>query len=348
MKKLLLATCLSLTLMGGALAQQSGEPGGASEAPKGPPDTIVPLPDLNKLNEFEPYLHIAPVKDKSTGMVTIFVWGEIKDGDASRFSNAMQMIPKPWNEVVILGSPGGSLPDGLEIGRIIHANHLATHLLANHNFRDPFGQCVSACNFVFLGGVIRRIDLGGKFTVHLFHRDLGPLAILDDMEKSNPSDSPRVAQDPKAPASSTARPTTNKQTFLTPLTSDDPPKVTEPGNLKSLGCDDINRIYTPEYDKDTQRTEISYEGGLKQAVDDIDLGKEHIKDKEQFNQLRALTIDYLCVEQNVARDAAEIAQFLIEMRMSIRFLEAFSNIANATPTPLSRDQLREYNIINVY
>jgi hypothetical protein len=34
------------------------------------------------------------------------------------------------------------------------------------------------------------------------------------------------------------------------------------------------------------------------------------------------------------------------MRLSMHFLGVFANIGNALPVPMTRDQLREYNITN--
>jgi len=60
-----------------------------------------------------------------------------------------------------LRSPGGDARIGNQAGRIIRDNNFIT--------RIPAGwACFSACNFLFMGGVIRFVDRGGLFVVHMF------------------------------------------------------------------------------------------------------------------------------------------------------------------------------------
>ena len=60
-----------------------------------------------------------------------------------------------------LQSPGGNARVGNQAGRIIRDAGYAT--------RIPAGwACFSACNFLFMGGLVRRIDPGGLFIVHMF------------------------------------------------------------------------------------------------------------------------------------------------------------------------------------
>lgn len=67
----------------------------------------------------------------------------------------------PLLEEIWMRSPGGNARAGNEAGRIIRSSGLTT--------RIPSGwTCFSACNFMFMGGVIRTIDTGGVFMVHMF------------------------------------------------------------------------------------------------------------------------------------------------------------------------------------
>lgn len=60
-----------------------------------------------------------------------------------------------------LRSPGGEARIGNQAGRLIRENNMTT--------RIPAGwACFSACNFLFMGGVIRYVDPGGLFVVHMF------------------------------------------------------------------------------------------------------------------------------------------------------------------------------------
>jgi hypothetical protein len=58
-------------------------------------------------------------------------------------------------------SPGGNARIGNQAGRIIREAGYAT--------RIPSGwACFSACNFMFMGGLVRTVDPGGLFIVHMF------------------------------------------------------------------------------------------------------------------------------------------------------------------------------------
>jgi hypothetical protein len=58
-------------------------------------------------------------------------------------------------------SPGGDARAGNQAGRLIRDKNMTT--------RIPAGwACFSACNFLFMGGVVRYVDPGGLFIVHMF------------------------------------------------------------------------------------------------------------------------------------------------------------------------------------
>jgi hypothetical protein len=60
-----------------------------------------------------------------------------------------------------LRSSGGNAAVGNQAGRLIREKNMTT--------RIPAGwACFSACNFLFMGGVVRYIDPGGLFIVHMF------------------------------------------------------------------------------------------------------------------------------------------------------------------------------------
>jgi hypothetical protein len=300
----------------------------AQDAPK-------PLPlfvegENVKIDPNAPHIHFfkMPLANNQTQLV---IWGGVDAGDAARFRDAIDQTPKPIAEILILGSPGGLLEEGLQIGRIIHDRKLATHIPSR-------GACVSACNFIFLGGLIRTIDVGGKFVVHLFHTADVPRDIVLDIGAAV------AGAHPDAGPSGGGSPT--------PLTSSVPPPAdtigkiappTESKHLHNLGCE-MEHVYTPAYDEMVQRQEISLETGKDEET--IDLGKDHVQSPEGLAALRAVTMDYVCMEQSTAVSAAEIALFLVEMRMSLRFITTFTNIANALPVPMTRDELRSFNITN--
>jgi hypothetical protein len=84
--------------------------------------------------------------------------GMIQRGDAQRFAQELQRAG-PIEEI-LFHSGGGSEPDGLEMGRIIRK--------AGLNTRIPSGaMCASACADAFLGGVARRVEMGGRYGIHM-------------------------------------------------------------------------------------------------------------------------------------------------------------------------------------
>ncbi|MGO8916533.1 MAG: hypothetical protein ACLQJR_11570 [Stellaceae bacterium] len=94
---------------------------------------------------------------------TLFAWGGIDRGDSERFRAALDEA-KPVFELMLF-SPGGDLDEGMEIGRIVRARHITT--------RVPRGaQCVSACNFMLMGGTVRFVEVGAVFKVHMFSSDI--------------------------------------------------------------------------------------------------------------------------------------------------------------------------------
>jgi hypothetical protein len=75
-----------------------------------------------------------------------------------------------------LRSPGGIARAGNEAGKIIRASMIPT--------RIPNGwACFSACNFMFMGGVIRYVDPGGIFAVHMFTHLGDKEAVRSELKK---------------------------------------------------------------------------------------------------------------------------------------------------------------------
>jgi hypothetical protein len=93
------------------------------------------------------------------GKNVFVVTEEFESGDSASFDRAIARaghVDEVW-----FSSPGGSVDEGLAIGSKIRSLKLAT--------RVPKGaRCDSICTFAFLGGVIREVDTGGKYGVHMF------------------------------------------------------------------------------------------------------------------------------------------------------------------------------------
>lgn len=96
---------------------------------------------------------------KKDALQILLLKGKFVDGDSGRFSEALRRAGRV--DEIWFDSPGGSVLEGMEIGRKIRNAQLAT--------RVPNGSvCASICAFAFLGGVLRQVDPGSKFVVHMF------------------------------------------------------------------------------------------------------------------------------------------------------------------------------------
>jgi hypothetical protein len=93
------------------------------------------------------------------GKPVLLAEGQIDAGVVARLQTALQknkLIREIW-----LRSPGGDARAGTEAGKLIRQTMIPT--------RIPNGwACFSACNFMFMGGVVRYVDPGGLFIVHMF------------------------------------------------------------------------------------------------------------------------------------------------------------------------------------
>lgn len=122
----------------------------------------------------------------------IVLSGAIKPGDAQIFrafverewkpvrDNGIDALGASWS--VALNSPGGSLADGIEIGRIMHDNALVSYVR-----RDDV--CYSACAIAFLGGVFqyvtgvgpsRKMDVGATLGFHGYRLEENKVVIMNE------------------------------------------------------------------------------------------------------------------------------------------------------------------------
>ncbi|PJI84945.1 hypothetical protein BC777_2939 [Yoonia maricola] len=87
---------------------------------------------------------------------TVTLRGAIAPGDGVRITAELQRIAP---ETVRLDSPGGSVSDALEIGRVLRQLEVATQIADE-------SVCLSACPYIFVGGVQRSTDTGARLGVH--------------------------------------------------------------------------------------------------------------------------------------------------------------------------------------
>ncbi|MGR3502948.1 hypothetical protein [Pseudaestuariivita sp.] len=83
--------------------------------------------------------------------------GKIREGDAARFAEAI--AARPGIAALRLHSPGGSVRDALDIGRQARELGLNTIMQAGD-------ICLSACPYLFAGGVARSADEDASIGVH--------------------------------------------------------------------------------------------------------------------------------------------------------------------------------------
>ena len=87
----------------------------------------------------------------------LFFFGAIERSDSFEFRKAIRTHPI---DTVVLGSPGGSVWEGLSMAGIIYDKKLRTYV--------PKGsECASACSFMYFAGQPRHA--GGKVGVHQFY-----------------------------------------------------------------------------------------------------------------------------------------------------------------------------------
>lgn len=97
--------------------------------------------------------------ERSASGLGITVSGEIKPGDAERLRQFLKKT-QPVPTLVSLNSPGGSLGEGIRLGKLIRAQKLASVVRRG-------SECESACVFVLAGGVIREVERDAKVGVHM-------------------------------------------------------------------------------------------------------------------------------------------------------------------------------------
>ncbi len=76
---------------------------------------------------------------------TLAFRGEIRDGDLARLQASTAKVPSSQRIVLLLDSPGGSVDEGIAIGRYVYATKITTVAIQGPG-------CHSACTYVFLAG----------------------------------------------------------------------------------------------------------------------------------------------------------------------------------------------------
>jgi hypothetical protein len=104
----------------------------------------------------------------------IYLDGEFKSGDGNRFEQFLKKNNVPEYSTVVINSPGGSLLEGIKLGKIIREYNLNTDIgikkIGENGSRGyENGICFSACGLAFLGGKFRYMRTGARYGVHRFY-----------------------------------------------------------------------------------------------------------------------------------------------------------------------------------
>ena len=91
-------------------------------------------------------IDIRLVEGADPAMSVVELSGKIERGDAQKVQDFLSSQRTGRQIAVHLNSPGGSLSDGLMMGRYFHANMIRTYV------KDARAKCLSACSLAFLGG----------------------------------------------------------------------------------------------------------------------------------------------------------------------------------------------------
>ncbi len=153
-----------LAVAGAALLLSAAAPA----APMDPDNPTCPK-DLN----WSTYRQMKFTPETVNGQLILKAEGMIDDGAPQRLEDALKSnsVREIW-----LRSPGGSARAGNAAGKIIRDSMIPT--------RIPSGwACFSACNFMFMGGVIRYVDPEGLFVVHMFTHLGDKKAVREEVER---------------------------------------------------------------------------------------------------------------------------------------------------------------------
>ncbi|MEX0751465.1 MAG: hypothetical protein WD073_00875 [Xanthobacteraceae bacterium] len=135
-------------------------------------------PALGPLRRADPEL-AAHMSFDLVGDGRLLATGTIEPGTAKAFADEVEKRGS-YIKSVVLHSPGGSVSDALEMGRLIRNKQFSTEVKAGR-------YCASSCPLVFAGGVERRAGQKAVIGVHqvsVLARDgLTPVAGMEDAQR---------------------------------------------------------------------------------------------------------------------------------------------------------------------
>lgn len=109
------------------------------------------------------------VDSNGTGLINLV--GEIVPGDSAKVEVYARQMKQG---VIFLDSPGGSLNEGLELGRTFRRNGIITVVLEK-------GACTSACALAWLGGVKRLLGSTASLGFHAAYVSSGSQTLVSSV-----------------------------------------------------------------------------------------------------------------------------------------------------------------------
>lgn len=104
---------------------------------------VVIIAMLGQASALEFSIH--PNAASMPAVTAIFAEGDIEEGDVERLSQFLSTVAIRKTTAIYLASPGGSLFEGMRLGRFFARQHIKTVVEGNR-------ICASACALAFLGG----------------------------------------------------------------------------------------------------------------------------------------------------------------------------------------------------
>lgn len=104
---------------------------------------LTALASLGHASALEFSVH--PNAASMPAVTAILAEGNIEDGDVERLSEFLSTVAVRKTTAIYLASPGGSLFEGMRLGRFFARHHIKTVVEGNR-------ICASACALAFLGG----------------------------------------------------------------------------------------------------------------------------------------------------------------------------------------------------
>jgi hypothetical protein len=304
-------------------------------------------------NDLNTYMHYTLLKqDNQRNLV---MWGAIDRCDAARLRTVLREA-KPIDNVILI-SGGGILDEAMAMGRMLR-EFGATTLLRED------GQCISACNFLFMGGAVRMVEPGAFFAVHMFdnhasdslHSEMAhppkDLASFLEMFPFRSDLSMATVQ------REVKQKNDDQQAMLDVLSELDQfeeasiaGESTKLASFSKAETDSLQQLIGPVNDNCATTLMHSLDPDSPMSVQEkfheqcIDALKQPYTVEDWFKDA-ATDENVKAIQQNSAQVAAMVASYLSEMSISLRFLTDFANTPNSKPRELTIDEMRNLNVVN--